>query len=544
MEKNVKKDLIIIIPLTIIFMILSSIISYLRYITFHADVYDLGVSSDLIKNALIYPIVYNKIIYFLMYPIYSLFPSQVGLMVFQDVLISLGSIPLYFIGRKLIQNHIYSIILSTIWLIYFPLAGVEWFDFHFIALFPTIFLVGYCFMLYNKFKYSLVFIMLSMITDYLAPVIILFYLITLLIKHKKIPKYYYYIILAPILLVFIAVNIKDPSYTIQLTNISGILKNPSIITSSLFRKALYFILITLPVLFSSFFVPEAILILPYAGLLFAHNYFPYFQPIFYQYPALIAPGIFISGAVFMGKYEKANFHGLNMKRFATVALAVAIITWFLFTPYGNLITDNNNGVHGANYLVMGNYETYSHIHYTTYDQELRNMINSIPKGSSVAIQNNMPQLVQFYNYTMAMNGYNGSPQYIITDPYSGWFYDVQLDPGAITNMLTLVNQKLISGNYGILEEESGLILLEKNYNGGIKNFIPFKYIASNGQHINFIPPGNYTINSPYNITIDSIQNTFTLDSHSGVVNFTINRYLTGVTLKTDGSGSFEISQVQ
>ena len=98
--------------------------------------------------------------------------------------------------------------------------------------------------------------------------------------------------------------------------------------------------------------------------------------------------------------------------------------------------------------------------------------------------------------------------------------------------------------YGILEEESGLILLEKNYNGGIKNFIPFKYIASNGQHINFIPPGNYTINSPYNITIDSIQNTFTLDSHSGVVNFTINRYLTGVTLKTDGSGSFEISQVQ
>ena len=211
------------------------------------------------------------------------------------------------------------------------------------------------------------------------------------------------------------INFIPPgSYTI---NMSGILKNPSIITSSLFRKALYFILITLPVLFSSFFVPEAILILPYAGLLFAHNYFPYFQPIFYQYPALVAPGIFISGAVFMGKYEKSNFHGLNMKRFATVALAVAIITWFLFTPYGNLITDNNNGMHGANYLVMGNYETYSHIHYTTYDQELQNMINSIPKGSSVAIQNNMPQLVQFYNYAVAMNGYNGSPQYIITDPY-------------------------------------------------------------------------------------------------------------------------------
>ena len=107
-----------------------------------------------------------------------------------------------------------------------------------------------------------------------------------------------------------------------------------------------------------------------------------------------------------------------------------------------------------------------------------------------------------------------------------------------------MNQKLISGNYGILEEESGLILLEKNYNGSIKNFIPLKYMAYNGQHINFIPPGNYTINSSYNITIDSAQNTFTVESHGGVVNFTINRYLTGVTLKTEGSGSFEIRQVQ
>ena len=92
-----------------------------------------------------------------------------------------------------------------------------------------------------------------------------------------------------------------------------------------------------------------------------------------------------------------------MKRFVTVALAVAIITWFLFTPYGNLITDNNNGMHGANYLVMGNYETYSHIHYTTYDQELQNMINSIPKGSSVAIQNNMPQLVQISSCSIREN---------------------------------------------------------------------------------------------------------------------------------------------
>ena len=101
MEKNTGKDIAIIIPVFIVFSIASSLLSYMRYITFHSTVFDLGVSSDLIKNALTSPVVYNKLIYFLMYPLYSLFPSQIGLMVFQDVLVSAGVFPVYFIGGNL-----------------------------------------------------------------------------------------------------------------------------------------------------------------------------------------------------------------------------------------------------------------------------------------------------------------------------------------------------------------------------------------------------------------------------------------------------------
>ena len=543
MEKNTRRDLAIIIPVFIIFSVASSLLSYMRYITFHSTVFDLGVSSDLIKNALTFPVAYNKLIYFLMYPIYSLFPSQVGLMVFQDVLVSAGIFPVYFIGRKLIKNHNYSLLLSLIWLFYFPLAGVEWFDFHFIALFPTIFLTGYCLILYDKFKSSLFFILLAITTDYLAAVIVVFYLITLAMRHKKVPKYYYSLIIILILITFIGVNLKEPSYTLQFLNISAILKNPSIITASLFRKILYFILDTMPLLFISFFVPEILLILPYAGLVFAHNYYPYFQPILYQYPALIAPGIFIAGAVFIGKHEKANFHHINMKKFITVAFAVAIITWLLFTPYGNLVSDNNHDIGTANYLVDGNYATYSNIHYTEYDKELQRMVNAIPAGSSVAIQNNMPQLVQFYNYTLPVNGYNGSPQYIITDPYSTWFYNATISPGTVTDTLSLVNHKLVSGDYGILMEVSGMILLEKNYGGKILGFIPYRNTAFNGTSINFMPPGNYSINIDHNITVNSTQCTFTAESHNGIVNFSLKQYLTGITIKTDQKGNFVISQI-
>jgi uncharacterized membrane protein len=543
MDKNTGRDLTIIIPIFIIFSVASSLLSYMKYITFHSTVFDLGISSDLIKNALTSPVAYNKLIYFLMYPLYSLFPSQVGLMVFQDVLVSAGVFPVYFIGRKLIKNHNYALLLSLIWLFYFPLAGVEWFDFHFIALFPTIFLTGYCLILYDKFKSSLLFILLAITIDYLAAVIAVFYLITLAIRHKKVPKYYYSIIIILILITFIGVNLTEPSYTMQFLNISAILKNPSIITASLFRKILYFILDTMPLLFISFFVPEILLILPYAGLVFAHNYYPYFQPILYQYPALIAPGIFIAGAVFIGKYEKENFHHMDMKKFITMAFAVAIITWFLFTPYGNLVTDNNHDIGTANYLVDGNYATYSNIHYTEYDKELQRMVNAIPEGSSVAIQNNMPQLVQFYNYTLPVNGYNGSPQYIITDPYSPWFYNTTISPGTVTDTLSLVNHKLISGDYGILMEVSGMILLEKNYSGKILDFIPYSNTAFNGSTITFMPPGNYSINIEHSITINSTQCTFTAESYNGIVNFNIKQYLTGITIQTSQKGNFVISQI-
>ncbi|MGE9811355.1 DUF2079 domain-containing protein [Ferroplasma acidiphilum] len=543
MEKNTARDLTIIIPLFIILSIASSLLSYMRYITFHSTVFDLGVSSDLIKNALTSPVVFNKLIYFLMYPLYNLFPSQIGLLVFQDVLVSAGVFPVYFIGRRLIKNHNYSLLLSLIWLFYFPLAGVEWFDFHFIALFPTLFLTGYCLILYDKFKSSLVFILLAITTDYLAPVIVVFYLILLAIRHKKVPKYYYTIIITLIAIPFIGVNIIYPSYTFQLLNISAILKNPSIITASLFRKILYFVLDTTPLLFISFFVPEILLILPYAGLVFAHNYFPYYQPIFYQYPALIAPGIFIAAAVFIGKHEKSNFHHITMKKFITVAFAVAIITWLLFTPYGNLVTDNNHDMGVANYLSMGHYDTYPNIHYTAYDRELQSMVNSIPKGSSVAIQNNMPQLAQFYNYTLPVNGYNGTPQYIIADPYSIWFYNLGITSNAVTDTLSLVNHKLNSGDYGILMEESGMVLLENNYKGNITNFVPYKTTAFNNAYINFLAPGEYMVNINNNITISSEQKTFTVNSDNGIVSFTLNEYLTGVKVATESTGTFTITQI-
>lgn len=541
MDRKTEKDLIIVAFFTLMFSIASSVLSYRKYISFNDSVYDLGVSSDLIKNALTSPIAYNKLIYFLMFPVYHFFPSQIGLIVFQDSFICAGSIPLYFISRKIIENRKYSIIISLLWLLYFPLAGVEWFDFHFMALFPTLFLIGYAFLVYGKYKKSLIFMYLAGITDLLAPVILIFLIIVLIIKKAKVPKYYLYTIIIPIIVVLTVVIIKDPSYILGFINLHSLYSNPEILYLSLNRKILYFVLAGIPLGILSFIVPEVLLIVPYMGLVFANDYTPYFQPVLYQYPALIASGMFIAFIYGLKKISSSKLK-VQIKHIMPVVIAITVITWFLFTPYGNLITNNNSGIPYANNISMGNYDAYSSITYSIEDKELNSMINKIPKGSSVAIQNNMPQLVQSYNYILPFNGYKGSPQYIITDPYSLWFYNAKLDPGTYTDTLTLVNEKLTCGNYGILYEESGMILLEKGYTGIPEKFIPYKINVQNNSIINFMPPGNYSVQTNLNVTLISSTGMYKIISENGYGYFSITQYLGDVKVEFDSSSNITFIQ--
>ena len=410
------------------------------------------------------------------------------------------------------------------------MTGVEWFDFHFMALFPTLFLIGYAFLVYGKYKKSLIFMYLAGITDLLAPVILIFLIIVLIIKKAKVPKYYLYTIIIPIIVVLTVVIIKYPSYILGFINIHSLYSNPEILYSSLNRKILYFVLAGIPLGLLSFIVPEVLLLIPYMGLIFAHNYTPYFQPILYQYPALIASGMFIAFIYGLKKISSSKLK-VQIKHIMPVIIAITVVTWFLFTPYGNLLTDNNSGIPYINNVSMGNYDTYSSITYSIEDRELNSMISKIPKGSSVAIQNNMPQLVQSYNYILPCNGYNGSPQYIITDPYSVWFYNVKLDPGTYTDTLTLVNEKLNSKNYGILYEESGMILLEKSYTGIPAKFIPYKINVQNNSIINFMPPGNYSVQTNVNITLIGSTGTYNIISENGYGYFSIKKYITDVKIE-------------
>ncbi len=481
--------------MVVAFAFLASYFGYMKYISFHSSVFDLGVSAYLIQHALqVRPIAFNKLIYILIYPFYSIDPNPYHLIVFQDFMISAGSIPIFFISYRLLNRYDLSLILSAMWLIYFPLSGVEWFDFHFMALFPTFFLAAYALLLYNHYRASIVVFYLAAITDYMAPLIILMLLIVLLFKRQKIPRYVYYSLLFPFMIVFVLVNIFAPSYTLASINIHSLLSHPQVFYSLWKMKILYYLMIGLPFLFSAYIVPEALMIIPYFALSIIHGYQPYVMPILYQYPSLIAPALFIGAIQFISKMNKKN--AKTVKPVVVAMLSISIITFVLFTPYGNLLTNNNHFDDHLNYFVGGDYQTKHFIEYKIYDKYLYEEINMIPVGSSVAVENNMPQLVSHYDFILPMNSYNGSPQYILVDPYTIWFYNTTLSPGAYTFYERYVNEKLASGSYGILSEMYGTMLLKYGYNGSIVSFIPYSRNLSFAGTFNLtLAPGVYIIYS-------------------------------------------------
>ena len=531
----------------IVYSMIWSAISLLRYYTFHASVFDLGLTSSLLYRAfsghIIYgvtsrPIDANKMIYFIIAPFYDIYPHPSVLLVFQSVFISIGAIPLYKIGQKLLKNDRIALILSLSYLLYYPLSGVNWFDFHFMALFPTLFLMSIYLWLYNKNKYSLVFVFLAAISDYLVPFILLFYFIFLISRGKKFsykPFKYALGVLFIAIGVLAWVNIYyGISYTAGITHLASSSSATSSGFSLLFAnfplKALYILLIGFPVLFIFLIYPEAsIMLIPYIGMEFLYNYLPYFDPVGYQYPALIIPVIFfatILGLKRLNDLKPKKFDLKNIKKIAVMILVLSIVSYSIAVPLTVGISINSeNNVPAIKNDITVNY----------YDRALSNMIRQVPKNSEILIQDNMPQAAYDTYYHLATSTNITYYNYSLTDPYSIWFDDnISLNNKVTLNSMTWFNSYLLD-NYSIIDEEYGMIFMAKN-NINTKNlnstFMPYSIaINTSVEKLDqfFIPPGIFYLNDSLNRTVN-----ITINAYNGFNNVIINKTIYKSTIiKTD-----------
>lgn len=474
----------------ITFSIYSAVFSYVvieRYLSFNANIFDLGLASSYLYSighgGLIStaadprPFPVQKMIVLVIAPFFNLFPDPLWLVVFQSIWMGLGIFPLYAISSHILRERKFAAFISISYLLYYPLSGVNWFDFHFMALFPTFFLFGFYFHLVKRNGISVLSMLLATVCDYLVPLIMIFYAFHLLLvkKEERIKELKFASVIIGIsLIIFIGAMI----YTSRLlpldyTNLTGTSTSTSFGPNYL-SKISYLLQMQFPVIFTSFLAPETLLMsVPYYALAFVNNYQPYISTMYFQYPALTAPIIFISSVYGLRRIRKylgprSNFTKY-LKTVSGILIAVILVLnvglFSFYSPIGELYTSNKDG--NISTFITGNdfsYNAVSSINVSICDIELAKMIHQIPKGSSVLIQNNMPQLSVYYNWTLPDFYVNNTfPTYIVIDPYSYYYshYSVAYHETNYT-MQTLSKALISTGRYSVFSSYKEIEIFKLN----------------------------------------------------------------------------------
>lgn len=469
--------------------IVYSYFAYLRYVTYNSYVFDLGVSSQLLYGVLhgsgiqLNNLAINKLIYIPMGVIYGIHPYPPSLEYFQAFWLSLGSLPIYFIARRRLENRNWAMAISISYLAYYPLGGVYWFDFHFMALFPTLFLMAIMLRDGGRNRSSIFIAVLAGLTDFLAPLFLVFYAIYLLVERRKENRaasstysYELAVLVAGILIFIMVMAYYGMPYFLNYANGSITVPAPFSHNSPPVYRAEYFLWMLLPVLFSSLLAPSALLMLvPYVGFALVNQYTPYVSTMFYQYPALVAPLIFYTAICGLGRLKKLKIG--NARRFTRSiggfiysVLFFNIVLALLFTPAGSLLTGNLSSQHVEYYLTgqNGGYYVENILSYHTYDSNISALAGLIPPGSSVLIQNNMAQLTSRYNWTLPymLNLSKGKlPEFVLVDPYNRAYYTSYFTTNIQMNMAYEASSLISLGLYGIYAESGGAVLLKYGYHG-------------------------------------------------------------------------------
>lgn len=505
-----------------IYVIVWSILTVMRYYSLNSAVFDLGVAVErswqvynitwTVPNFLYY--FFNSGIVFVVFPL-SFAKSIPLFLIFQSLFIGIAAFPIYGISNFFLKKRSEALLISISYLIYFPISGINWFDFHYQMMFTTLFIFAYYFYLKGKyFASGVLFILSGMVRFPYAVFPALFSFVGLLglispilrRERPRVDKQFIFLIMLLAVSVFFLVG--GYMFVLSVTSLS------SGIHSSLygnFSDYLSLKILTVALLFGSLlFIPFLskkwfLLYLPFIFTVFSSNYWGYFYPYIFQlqYTSGIVPFLFlglIDGLHVLKKRKDFPqlrivnvfkfLHGHRKVLISTLLLIVISFAMF-FQPYGPL-----NSYTYDNY----NLKETTNANFTLYN-ELEQTLSLIPKNNEfVLIQNNLPQALPrpytngivlipaLVNNSVSLHNvmensfpisFAGSTfythiDYVLADSNN---YNFKSSfSGSL--MYRLVNLLLLSGQYGIISEESGILLLERGFTGPPKYFNPLQFTGN------------------------------------------------------------------
>lgn len=421
--------------------------------------------------------VHANFIFLLFAPIYALYANPKILLFTQISLISLGSVPLYLIGKKLFKKKAsLALVVPIVYLINPMVHDVALYDFHAIALAMPLLIFAFYFMFTKRYLLFYVFaIILALCKEDAVLLVFMIGLYILLIQKQKfhgtltsLTSIFYFFLLVKIIMPQhsegTSLYLVNQRYSYLGNTIFEVAKNlitnPQILIESLIDKLklLYLITLLVPVLFLPLLSLEIILLsLPSLTInLLSSNVITHY-PFQYYHTAPILSFIFVATIFSLNRILSIQQNTLLKKYMVHILLLTSIVFSLIFSP--------------APHSMISSWEEFQ---VSSHAKDINIIKKHIPTDKSLSVQNNLgPHFSQ--REKIATFPFNWSDyDYIlldINDPYyitrfsprqRNFFFAVQMQLNKYEkSVLDIFNNE----NYGIeMFTEEGYLLFKKGAN--------------------------------------------------------------------------------
>jgi uncharacterized membrane protein len=512
-----KGDKICLFIFIFVYFAVMSYLSVIKYYTFHATAWDLGVfSQSLYTTTNFRALFYNNLemgshfhvhfspILFLFVPFYAIYQSPITLLILQAIIVALGGVPLYFLAKSELGNIKHSLAFTALYFLYPALHASNLYDFHPEAFVPILGFSAIYFLKNKKWsKYFACILLLLSVKEDAALVVIgiglygLFRNIKQIFK-RKLDK----ITLLSLLTVFIGIaslflafytisyfvtldgygSLWNYGYTHHTKNVYGelggsegligllssLVRNPLKILNQLLylpsQKLVFVATLFLPLCMFAFWdIPSILLFLPTLSEFMLASNSNYFA-ITYQYPFLLIPTIFV--ATLHGvrrisiKCSQISEKDWIISRILSIMMIATLITLLFTTPIimQNIpmtIDENTEAKHRLISLIPLNTDPYV----LTQNDYFPHVSNSLHSYA-------------YWNTTVV--------EYLLFDISSYWFDHQDPVPDEYIAKYgepeapfeERIFRHVESGEFGLLAQAGSLLLYKKGYEGKLSLYFP------------------------------------------------------------------------
>jgi len=441
-------------------------------------------------------------ILFLILPIYALYSAPQTLLIFQSFVLALGALPLFKLTLRVVKYRVVGLLFVFAYLLYPPLQGINWFDFHAQSFLPLFFLSAMYFLEKKDWKYYLLFVVLALMCEEHAALVVLFLglfvafqykaRIISALRNRNLRETPLLISVTTVMLsvawYFMTVRIRNTFFPVNPAFLSSFqassnwsvlgVADPMMIPIHIIfyplqailalsydslLKISYIVILFAPLAFRSFFKMRYLLpIVPWFFYGLFSNYPPYYV-IFNQYPAYVISFIFVAAVYAICDNKMPSLKAL--RKYLLVIVLFSVLSFAFVSPLSPIVTMlSDSGLKPI----------------TPRDQLIHEILAYVPPNASIITHNNL-----FPHVSSRINAYvaptigpiwNGNPSECrrFTDEILAKvdfvLVDIKSDPFAGSVVFSLMQE-----NHGFraFVSADGVILFKKNYTGNVRILVPY-----------------------------------------------------------------------